>query len=44
MARGKQCRRHGWFFSRSSSFFARLVASIGGSRTKNRRRYRFKKF
>ena len=31
-------------FSRSSSFFARLVAIIGGESTKNRRRYHFKKF
>ena len=40
MARG----RHGWVFLSLFIYFARLVAIIGGSYSKNYRKYRFKKF
>ena len=40
MARG----RHGWVFLSLFIYFARLVAIIGGSYSKNCRTYRFKKF
>ena len=44
MAGGRQCGRKAWLvFISFFIYFARLVAIIGGSNSKNCRKYRFKK-
>ena len=45
MARGRQCMQRAWLvFISFFIYFARLVAIIGGTNSKDCTRYRFKKF